>query len=199
MLRRGGGISRAQAAALSHPGYLSGGVYATAPTAAVATSTFSTPDRLYLLPFMVSRDMPATFLGTDVTVIGTSAVVKFGIWGANPVTLLPTGLPTLSNNNAPISSIGLLLAAVSGPPILAGRLWFQGFMITGGPTLTRYAAATYSMGWLRGVGGGGTTGDGGLRPTVDPAFATNIATIDLTGVAMTNLAVSAIPAGYLGT
>jgi hypothetical protein len=71
------------------------GVVAIAPAATVAAAgTLAlTINRQYFVPFYVPYTTTTTNLATEVTTLGASAAAKMNIYGADPTTGAPTGLP----------------------------------------------------------------------------------------------------------
>jgi hypothetical protein len=189
----GGGASASQVGALTRPPFITGRTYPLYPDAGTAASAFATANRLTLVQWWPERDALVTSLGLHVTVLGTSPEMKVGIWLANQATLDPTGLAVTSNNAFTIAGTGDNMATVAGYTVRKGLFYYVGWMTTGGSTFVRFAQATYSPGALTGTSGGGTTPNAGRRPTSEPTYATDIATIDLTGVALTELTAAATP------
>jgi hypothetical protein len=195
MLKAVSGITRAQAAALTFPPtsgprgqWFSNGRSARAPFGA---------DILYLYWFPLPRALTITLMRMRTLTGGAGSAVKYAIWGTDPVTGRPTGVPLIGQNTG-------LSTATSGTfqdTVIASVVLNQPNGIFVGSKLTGTMPVMLANNWA--IGPTGTTWPIGAGPleasscySIVSPYAADIMAENLTGAALGSYT-NDIPALYM--
>lgn len=181
--------------AADHPGYIAGGTYPLCRTQ-TASAAPAAANLVYLFPWMPEAPVVPASFGLRVTTGGAASSFKLGVWRNNPATMRPTGLPFMSNNtdNATTGTSVDVLATVAGVPLAPGVLTWVGAVFTGTlPTVCMIGNTTFETTWLLGLGIGNAVGSNITGLSTPHTYATDIATLDMTGAVFTNVTSNAIP------
>lgn len=171
----------------THPGYISGGVYALSRQ--VAPLAIAAVDTVYLLPFMVDTHVVPASFGPRVTTGGAGSSVKIAVWANNPATMRPTGLPIMSNNTgAATTSAAATPLTVTGVTLIPGLLYWHGIKATGTlPTVQAVGVGSAEQSRFMGITLGTTATNPVVGLSVADAYANDIAALDLTSASFTNV------------
>jgi hypothetical protein len=192
MLRRGGGITRAQAVSLLSPGLPAG---QTAWMAEGAAQSIAIPavDLVYLYFFRVYSRIVVNLIGARTNTGGAGSAVKSALWRNNPTTGRPSSIPVLGQNAGfDTTATGNDTAAIANVPLEPGVYW-GGSKCTGTPP-TMLCISNQFLG----INAASlTTGNPNIGYSVPDAYANDIMALDLTGATFTPVG-SGIPVIGLG-
>lgn len=137
--------------ALSHPGYLAGRWYLTAPAQRAAVA-IGAVDTLYFYPFYIFAPVAVTALGVRSTAGGAGSSVKTGIWRNDPTVMRPSGAPVIVDDTG-IATTGTGELTITTTGNLTTGWYWAGTKFTGTlPTMAvvntvdGMAGASYFMG-----------------------------------------------------
>jgi hypothetical protein len=121
-----GGLTLAQAATLSHPGYVAGRWYCPFPSATPGTTNPYSATQVRLSPFILSQQVTISDLGVLITTLAAAGNIRLAIYASDPVTKQPTGSPLAVTGDISTAAAGGIGGDITGADVVlpAGLYWF---------------------------------------------------------------------------
>jgi hypothetical protein len=186
MLRGAGDITRAQAAALLHPGNPPAGFQWCLRGTLSSGTAIPAADSLRLTPvFDIVRAIQLISLSIQVQVGGAGSSAKIALWRNDPLTARPVGTPVFGSNT-PLDTTVTALRTVAGSVAAEPGVYWFGSVYTGTmPAVWADNGNTTFRGIIH-LGGPVSSNAGGFA--VAQTFTDDIMARNLTGVSLTAVA-----------
>jgi hypothetical protein len=149
-------LTRAQAAALLHPGYPPGRFSFMHQRPLQATVSVAAALTLYFFP--IARPITPTTIFAQCVVAGAGSAVKCAVWPNNPATAQPTGLPLVGQNAGfNTATTGVKSAAVAPTLLPPGGYWFGSIATGTAPQMLASFATDVSQQFIASPSAGSST------------------------------------------
>lgn len=132
------------------PRYVAGRRYVPAGPSITAAGVAPGAGSIRLFPGIIEDTITLSALGLRIGIVSAGGNAAAAIYGYDPTTLLPTGLPVSSSANISTASVANIFAAASGQ-LISNLYWFASNMDNGTAAATSVGVNDLSM--LQLIGG----------------------------------------------